>query len=61
MYPIAANSLRDQSEGILDEILDLASFFRSDIEAALINDPATSDPIEVIYCYPGFEAIRYHR
>jgi serine O-acetyltransferase len=34
---------------------------RSDIEAALNNDPATDDALEVIICYPGFKATRYHR
>jgi serine O-acetyltransferase len=39
----------------------LEHLLRSDIEAALINDPATDDALEVIICYPGFKAVRYHR
>ncbi len=46
---------------ILWEILALENLFLSDIDAALHNDPATQDPLEIIVCYPGFKAIRYHR
>jgi serine O-acetyltransferase len=48
-------------EGILKEIRDLEELFCSDIDAALMNDPATDDALEVIICYPGFKAIRYQR
>lgn len=33
----------------------------SDIDSALANDPATNDPLEVVICYPGFQAICFHR
>ncbi len=44
-----------------DEIQALGSLFHSDIEAALDNDPATNDAFEVVLCYPGCKAVRYHR
>ncbi|MFW7381021.1 MAG: serine O-acetyltransferase EpsC [Oligoflexus sp.] len=46
---------------MLGELHSIETLLRSDIEAALANDPATQDPLEVIFCYPGFKAIRYHR
>lgn len=62
MYPdLTKDQLRRQSDFVLDEILELETLFLSDIDAALTNDPATSDPLEVIYCYPGFKATSYHR
>jgi serine O-acetyltransferase len=43
------------------EMQAIEHLVRSDIEAALNNDPATDDALEVIICYPGFKATRYHR
>lgn len=43
------------------EMQSIEHLVRSDIEAALNNDPATDDALEVIICYPGFKATRYHR
>jgi serine O-acetyltransferase len=45
----------------LSALGQLASTLKSDVEAALINDPATDDPFEVILCYPGFKAVSFHR
>lgn len=54
--------LKDVASRILvGEMQALENLVRSDIEAALNNDPATDDALEVIICYPGFKAIRYHR
>ncbi len=46
---------------LVADICATEALVRSDIEAALNNDPATDDALEVIICYPGFKAIRYHR
>ncbi|MDQ3233878.1 MAG: hypothetical protein M3Q07_18835, partial [Pseudobdellovibrionaceae bacterium] len=46
---------------LLGEMQAIEHVLRSDIEAALNNDPATDDALEVIICYPGFKAVRYHR
>ncbi len=43
------------------ELMDLSPLFESDVDAALCNDPATDDPIEVVFAYPGFKAISYQR
>lgn len=43
------------------ELQALSPVIHSDIDAALRNDPATIDPIEVVFAYPGFKAVAYHR
>ncbi len=43
------------------ELLNLGPLLRTDIDAALANDPATGDPVEVLFSYPGFKAITAHR
>ncbi len=53
--------LRAQASQLTQAIEELAPLVRSDVEAALVNDPATDDPLEVIFCYPGFKAIAAHR
>jgi serine O-acetyltransferase len=43
------------------ELLATGPLLHSDIEMALLNDPATADPLEVLLCYPGFKATAAHR
>lgn len=43
------------------ELRELSDLIHSDVDAALCNDPATEDPIEVVFAYPGFKAVSYHR
>lgn len=38
-----------------------SALIQSDIDAALANDPATEDPLEIAICYPGFKAVCFHR
>jgi len=42
-------------------LLAIGDALRSDVDAALNNDPATSDPLEVLFCYPGFKAVAAYR
>ena len=35
--------------------------FRRDIRAVLNRDPAARSSMEVIFCYPGFHAMIFHR
>ena len=42
-------------------MLSLHPLLLADIAAALANDPATDDALEVIACYPGFKATCFHR
>lgn len=57
-HPELSQSNPAQLSRALQEIGPLLA---SDIEAALTKDPATDDPIEVLFCYPGFKAITAHR
>jgi serine O-acetyltransferase len=46
---------------LASELQGLGPVLRTDIDAALSNDPATGDPVEVLFSYPGFKAITAHR
>ncbi|MBM4253736.1 MAG: serine acetyltransferase [Deltaproteobacteria bacterium] len=48
-------------EALATELQGLGPLLRADIDAALSNDPATADPVEVLFSYPGFKAITTHR
>ena len=50
-----------QAAEVSRAILGLGTILRTDIDAALENDPATKDAVEVLFSYPGFKAITAHR
>ena len=61
-YGSAHPGLVDQQAAGLAALLSgLRDTVESDIEAALREDPATADPLEVFFCYPGFKAVLAHR
>ncbi len=37
------------------------TFYRAEIDAAMDRDPAATSPFAVMFLYPGFKAIKYHR
>ncbi len=43
------------------DLMELKAKIASDVDAALCNDPATEDPLEVVFAYPGFKATCYQR
>jgi serine O-acetyltransferase len=45
----------------LERIPDLRSILATDAEAAFVGDPACKNLDEVIFCYPGLEAVTVHR
>jgi serine O-acetyltransferase len=45
----------------LDRIPELRETLATDVEAAYVGDPACKGPDEVIFCYPGLEAITVYR
>lgn len=53
------------AESVLDEFIsclpEIACLLRTDAQALLDNDPAVGDHREIILCYPGFEAMLFHR
>jgi serine O-acetyltransferase len=45
----------------LDQLPELRSVLATDVQAAFDGDPACRTPDEVIFCYPGLEAITIYR
>jgi serine O-acetyltransferase len=45
----------------LDQLPELRSILATDVQAAFDGDPACKTPDEVIFCYPGLEAITVYR
>jgi serine O-acetyltransferase len=45
----------------LDQLPELRSVLATDVQAAFDGDPACRSPDEVIFCYPGLEAITVYR
>ena len=46
---------------LVRSIIGLKKMVKTDIEAALANDPVTNDPFEVLLCYPGIRAVMVQR
>lgn len=47
--------------GLLEAIPSIRATLTTDIQAALRGDPACRSADEVIFCYPGFEAVTVYR
>lgn len=45
----------------LDRLPELRETLATDVEAAYDGDPACKSPAEVIFCYPGLEAVTIYR
>lgn len=45
----------------LDQLPELREMLATDVQAAYDGDPACKTPAEVIFCYPGLEAITVYR
>ncbi len=45
----------------LEEIPELRRMLALDVDAAVAGDPAVKTPDEVIFCYPGLEAVTVYR
>ncbi len=52
---------KDLTTRFLRQLPQLRDLLESDVDAAFIGDPACRARDEVIFCYPGFEAISTHR
>jgi serine O-acetyltransferase len=46
---------------LLDQLPELREVLATDVQAAYDGDPACKSPAEVIFCYPGLEAITVYR
>lgn len=45
----------------LDQIPELRRVLADDVQAAYDGDPASTGPTEIVFCYPGVEAIAVYR
>ncbi|MBL9162869.1 MAG: serine acetyltransferase [Planctomycetaceae bacterium] len=45
----------------LDQLPEIREILATDVQAAYDGDPACKSPAEVIFCYPGLEAITVYR
>ncbi|MFT5207702.1 MAG: serine O-acetyltransferase [Candidatus Omnitrophota bacterium] len=45
---------------VIKVIIDF-TFYRGEIDAAMDRDPAATNPFAVMFLYPGYKAIKYHR
>lgn len=45
----------------LDTLPELRVSLADDVQAAFDGDPASAGPVEVVFCYPGLEAVTIHR
>src|SRR5213080_2319393 len=57
LAPIAAH--RDPDDNIVTAML--FRNLRDEIDATLARDPAARSRLEVVLCYPGFQALFYYR
>ena len=47
--------------GFLERLPEVRELIASDVEAAYVGDPAARSMDEIIFCYPGLEAITVYR
>jgi len=52
---------RHMTESFLDRIVSLREILATDVQAAFEGDPACRNIDEVIFCYPGLEAVTIYR
>ncbi|MCI0380107.1 MAG: serine acetyltransferase [Gemmataceae bacterium] len=46
---------------LLQKLPDIRSLLEEDVEAAFLGDPAAKSHHEIIFCYPGLEAVTVYR
>ena len=46
---------------LLRQLPELRAMLAKDVQAAFDGDPAVRNPDEIVFCYPGLEAITVHR
>lgn len=56
-----SKSARQLTHEFLEQIPQIRAILETDVEAAFLGDPACRSRDEVIFCYPGFEAVTIHR
>lgn len=56
-----SHDARELTALFLQQLPDVRDLLETDVEAAFQGDPACRSRDEVIFCYPGFEAMTIHR
>ncbi|HPQ69857.1 MAG TPA: serine acetyltransferase [bacterium] len=51
----------EYTDAFLARLSDIRHLLGTDVQAAYEGDPAATSPDETIFCYPGVQAITYHR
>jgi serine O-acetyltransferase len=52
---------QDHAIRFLESLPDIRRILASDVQAGYDGDPAATGPDEIIFCYPGLEAVTVHR
>ena len=58
---LAAVSSRGIADAFVGRLPAISALIAADVEAVAHNDPAASDPREVVFCYPAVTAMLYYR
>ena len=58
---LAAVSSREIADAFIGRLPAIRELLAADVEAVAHNDPAASDPREVVFCYPAVTAMLYYR
>lgn len=58
---LAAVSSREIADAFIGKLPAIRDLIAADVEAVAHNDPAASDPREVVFCYPAVTAMLYYR
>jgi serine O-acetyltransferase len=56
-----SRSAKQITQEFLERLPQIRALLETDVDAAFMGDPACRSRAEVIFCYPGFEAITIHR
>ncbi len=59
--PHCEHRAQEYTDAFLARLSDIRHLLGSDVQAAYEGDPAATSPDEAIFCYPGVQAITYHR
>ncbi|MCI0643118.1 MAG: serine acetyltransferase [Gemmataceae bacterium] len=52
---------QDKTIELLQRVPDIRNLLEDDVEAAFLGDPAAKSHHEIIFCYPGLEAVTVYR
>jgi serine O-acetyltransferase len=59
--PLPSKTAQEITNDFLEQLPQIREVLETDVTAAFLGDPACRSKDEVIFCYPGFEAVTIHR